>query len=309
MNFKEHYLHTLALNESLQDLQDSTKQFNQLIAKVLLGDFKKTDEIPEPVGDYRLGVDFTVHPKDRASYTKLFTVTPPKASRTVEEDDIGTKGSGNGEIALYWLLSKNYTVEDTRGSDNPDLRVNGVGLEVKAYDTKAFTLGRFGKQSANRQLLSIAFGLKALLDNFSSAPKTSKRPPSLDTFNKFELIKAFEIIMDFDSNSDLKQIAPKYLPISNIYQQINSVVTGLGLVSGNYTAEEGAAAMLRLFLNTKLEKKPGYPGYIVNVTHNGEAKFYKVDEAHIKSLEPGKILDGIKANGAALIVNPDMLFK
>jgi hypothetical protein len=305
MNFKDHFYR---ITESMQELHDSSKQYNQIIAKVLVGDSKKTDQIPAPVGDYDLGVNFTVHPQDKASFAKLYPITPPKESAQVDSDTIGTKASGNGEVALYWLLSKRHSVQDTRGEDNPDLKVDGIGLEVKAYDTKSFGLGRFGNQSANRQLLSIAFGLKALLDTLNPSLKSSKRPPSLDTFNKFELIKAFEIIIDFDSNADLKTIAPKYVPIGNIYQQIDSVLNGLGLTSGNFTAEEGAAAMLRLLLNTKLEKKPGFGGYIVNTRPDGKTDFYKVDKDHINGLTPEQILNGVKANGAALIVNPAILF-
>ena len=112
MNFKEYCFNSHVLRESIQDLQDSSKQYNQLIAKVLVGDPKQTAQIPTPVGDYKLGVNFTVNPQDKASFAKLFPLTPPKGPASVEDDTVGTKGSGNGEIALF---KKPYSRRHKRG--------------------------------------------------------------------------------------------------------------------------------------------------------------------------------------------------
>jgi hypothetical protein len=293
--------------ENIEGLHDASVKYNQVIAKSIFGDMTKVSEIPAPVGDYTVGTNFTVDPKDKQIYTRLFPVTPPKGE--VDTDEVGTKGSGNGEIALYWLLSKKYAVKDMRGNDNPDLLIdNKIGIEVKAYDSKKIGLGRFGNQGSNRKLLSVVFGLKALLDAFTPGQKPSKRPPSLDTFNKDELIKSFELLLGFENNTELKQIAHKYSPLESIYQQINSVITGLDLPQGQFTAVQGAAAMLKLLLKTKLQKKPGFGGYIANVTPEGNCSFYLVDETKINELKPETILDNVNANGATLIVNPHEIF-
>ena len=95
------------------------------------------------------GATFNIQVKgDDLKYWKDFwTLTPPKAGA-----EIGTtsKGSGDGEISLYWLYQysdSGVEARGTQGSDNPDLEFNGVGVEVKAYGKIAHAsakgLGRF----------------------------------------------------------------------------------------------------------------------------------------------------------------------
>ena len=81
--------------------------------------------------DYILGENVNVNGEDGNIFKQLYSVAPPKKNST---DDIGSKGSGHGEVALYWLLSKNNDVQDNRKGGAADLLVNGFGVEVKAYD-------------------------------------------------------------------------------------------------------------------------------------------------------------------------------
>jgi hypothetical protein len=301
------------ITEGIAELHDAEIKYNQVIAKVLFGTKEDVNKIPLPVGDYKIGINFTITKEDKEIYSKLYPIAPPK--QEVDDDVmIGSKGSGNGEIALYWLLSKNHTVKDMRGSDNPDLLIDGsIGVEVKAYDSKKIGLGRFGNQYANRKLLSIIFGLKALLGAITIGQdggkgRTQRQAPSLDTFKKEELIQSFKILLDFDNNNDLKQIAHKYSPIDMIYQQISLVVNGLDLQHGQFTAEQGAAEIIKLLLITKLTKKPGFGGYLANIDSNGQCIFHLVNEDKIKKLDSNIILDNVNANGAGLYVQPDNIF-
>ena len=288
--------------------------YDNVIAKALFGDSTLVGQIPNPAGVYKLGGHYKVDQQDMKVYSALFPVTPPKADQDIDTAVAGTKGSGNGEIALYWLLKKSYTVTDNRSAGKPDLSVidggTEIGVEVKAYDTKIIGLGRFGDQRENRGLLSIVFGLKALLAGLStSAP--AKRTPSLDTFNKEELTSAFETLLLFDGNKQLRDAAAtgNFVPINEIYKQVDSVVAGLGLQSGNYTAEQGAAKMLLAFLTTKLGEKPGFGGFMANVKGNGEIAYHKIpSKQELEKMPSEIILNNVNANGAALLIRADSLF-
>lgn len=288
--------------------------YDNVIAKALFGDSKRIEEIPSPVGDYKLGGQYKVQAEDMKVYSALFPVTPPKADQDIETAAAGTKGSGNGEIALYWLLKKHYQVTDNRSAGKPDLSINEngaeIGVEVKAYDTKVIGLGRFGDQRQNRGILSIVFGLKALLAGLSTSG-TPKRTPSLDTFNKEELTGAFETLLLFDGNKQLREAAStgNFVPINEIYKQVDSVISELSLESGNYTPEQGAAKMLLAFLTTKLEEKPGFGGYMANVKGNGEISYHKIpSKEELNKMAPEVILNNVNANGAALLIRADSLF-
>lgn len=291
-----------------------TASYDNVIAKALFGDSTRVNEIPVPVGDYKLGGNYKVQAEDMKAFSALFPVTPPKADQDLESAAAGTKGSGNGEIALYWLLKKNYQVTDNRSAGKPDLSVNlngiEIGVEVKAYDSKVIGLGRFGDQKHNRGLLSIVFGLKALLAGLSpSGP--AKRTPSLDTFNREELASAFDTLLMFDGNKQLREAAKSgnFVPINEIYKQVDSVISGLGLESGNYTPEQGAAKMLLAFLTTKLKEKPGFGGYMANVKGSGEISYHKIpSKEELEQIAPDVILNNVNANGAALLIRGDSLF-
>ena len=281
----------------------SEVSYEQVISKYI-GD-------AQPLDSYVIGKSTRIqNPEDLKHYKTLFSVTPPKVGKAL--DDAGSKGSGNGEIALYWLLKKTHpSIKDNRDSGKPDLaaNINGteIGLEVKAYDAKKIGLGRFADQKQNRNLLSIVFGIKALLSGLMS--KEFKRPPSLDGFNKEELLNSFEIFAALDKNDELRNISNNFAPIREIYRQIDLVKTALHLES-DYTTLQGAANMLLLFLLTKLRVKPGFGGYMVNVKIGGEIDYHKIpSEQEIRSIDPNIILNNVNANGAALLINLDALFK
>ena len=106
---------------------------------------KSNNNYPFP-GSGGTTFDFQVKPDDMKYWKDFWELTPPKEGET----EGGTKGVGNGEISLYWLYqhsNSSVDVKDTRGSDNPDLMFDGVGVEVKAYPKHngKHGLGRFGQ--------------------------------------------------------------------------------------------------------------------------------------------------------------------
>ena len=300
MSFKEHYY----IQESLAN---GSEQYNTVIARVL-----GTPTVPTPNGTYIVGHNFTVTDKDDLEiFKKLFPVTPPKKKESAQNYTAGTKGSGNGEIALYWLLSKNADVIDTRDSDRPDLSIisapgspmNPIGVEIKSYSpgNTFISLGRFESQKENISLLSIIFGISVLLGGQGS------RPPSLTTFKQEDVVNAFEVIKTVIDDEPLYALAAQYTPIQAIYNQINTVMTALNINPSKFTAEEGAAAMLKAFLETKLDTKPGFGGYVVNITPSGQANFFHITKDRLNELSTKEVLQSVQAKSASLSINVKLL--
>ena len=273
--------------------------YDRIIAKVLTGD--QNGEIPQPSKVYTVGQNVNLSGEDERIFSKLYPISPPKSGK--EFDSAGSKGSGNGEIGIYWLLSRGHKVEDTRGSDNPDLVVDGsIGLEVKAYDATTITLGRYGSDKDNIAILGVVFGISALVGTFQGG----KRTAGTMTFNTPELLEAFNRLSDFDQ-SDLREIAGEYALIQNIYNNIDSVKKAL-FIQDQITPEHGTAEMLRRLIGTKLAKKPGIGGYIVNVSQKGSIKYTQITQDTIDNLSDEQLLKGVSTNQGALNIITNTLF-
>jgi len=273
--------------------------YDKVIAKALTGD--ENGEVPQPSQVYEIGKDINLSGEDEKIFSKLYPISPPKSGKDI--DSAGSKGSGNGEIAMYWLLSKGHTVEDTRGSDNPDLLIDGTtGLEVKAYETTKMTLGRYGSDKDNIAILGVVFGVSTLVSTFQGG----KRTAGTMTFNTTELLEAFKHMSDFDQ-SDLRNIADQYSVIKNIYNNIDTVKKALH-IEGEITPKHGTAEMLRRLLTSKLSKKPGIGGYLVNVNQKGNIKYTQITEDLINELSDEQLLKGVSTNQGALNILTNTLF-
>jgi len=243
----------------------------------------------KPVGNYSLE-NLKILPEDMPAYTELFAKAPPTATGVDN-----SKNSGNGELALFWLLNNGKnTVQDTRGGSKPDLTVNGYGVEVKAISDNWINLGRFGSQNANLKLLSILFGLDMILN--ITGEKT-KRPPSLEDFDKDQLIKAFESVSVLDKLQELRNLS--FVPIKNLYSQVDYLLRELNLISGKFNATEGAARILLKVLKQKLTIKPGVgpgkPGYIANCDVSGKIDIHIITQEKIDKLSNDQALNNIRA--------------
>jgi len=239
-------------------------------------------------------------------WKSFWELTPPKEGQT----EGGTKGVGNGEISLYWLYqysNNNIDVKDTRGSDNPDLKFNGVGVEVKAYDkhTGKQGLGRFGQDVKQLKLLGIIFGIRALVKAFQPRQEGKKRAPKNVnplTWDGGNLLNAFEILDEL-KGIDLRELAERY----DVFEKIASNMIFLKEALGEYsTPEEGAKKMAVEFVRPKLGRKPGPGGFLVNVLPNGDCKFWQIDYNRV--LENEDSLKHIKAVQGSMQLDFDQLF-
>jgi hypothetical protein len=275
--------------------------YDNLIRKVL--GVKEGEDIPKPRGKYTLK-DSTfmeqVSSEDKSEFDKLYNVAPPKKGETEGE----TKGVGNGEVALYWLYQ--YSGNDVkigRSGDDPDLFINGKGVEVKAYKSHVgkIGLGRFGTDRDNLQLLSIIFGIKALSEVLGSKEKGPAINPT--NFKGTDLIPAFEQLLELERIPDLERLASQYNVFATIKQNIDTVNSEL---NNPTESKEGARAMAAKMVESKLSRKPGDGNYLANVLPNGSIKFFKIEFEKLESNE--NLLDNFSAKQSAIYLDLGKIF-
>jgi hypothetical protein len=268
------------------------------IGSVLTSTFK--DNIPKPSFTPTLGENFNLSGEDARVFAELFEKTPSKSN-----GDTQTKGSGNGEVSVYWLFSQSgHNVVDERGSDKPDLKIDNIGVEVKAYDSSVVTLGKFAKDKESLRLLNIVFGFKALVSTLEG----NKKEANPANFTDKDLVQAFDLMFEFSKNEELRTMAEKngFNIITELYNKINNVKSSLNLQSDDSKA--AAAAILRQLAINKLERKPGIPGYILNVKKNGIGVFHKITKEAVENASDATILDSIKINQAQIDMNFQKIF-
>jgi hypothetical protein len=291
------------IKEGLKKLSEGTEEeiYDNVIKKAL--GLKENEPIPTPAGNYTLKdstFSIQVDSRDKSTFDKLYNVAPPKKG----EDEGETKGVGNGEVALYWLYQySNNTVEVGRAGDDPDLFINGKGVEVKAYKSHVgkIGLGRFGADKENLQLLSVVFGIKALSEALGSKQEKSTINPT--NFKGSDLIPAFEQLIQLEKIPDLETLASQYSIFSTIKQNIDTLNQSL---NSPKDAKEGAQAMAYKMVESKLGRKPGNGGYLANVLKNGDIKFFKIELDKVKDNEG--LLDNFAAKQSAIYLDFGKIF-
>jgi len=239
------------------------------------------EPIPRVKGTYpwsgKGGATFNIQVKsdDLKHWKDFWTLTPPKVG-----EEIGTtsKGSGDGEISLYWLYQHSNTanVRGTQGADNPDLEFNGVGVEVKAFGAKtahasAKGLGRFASDKPQLDALGILFGFQKLI--VALEPKASGKFPadiSPGNFHAHQLIGAFEILQQL-LDVDLDALGAQYSLFNDIKMRLDSLKAKIGEWD---SPEDGARKMTVYFMSPKVGRKPGDGGFLVNVKKDGSCRFW-----------------------------------
>jgi hypothetical protein len=284
------------------ELNEEDETYDKVIKNVL-----KVDTIPQVKGNYALGKDTNIDGEDAKIFKLLYPVSPPKKGKEI--DTAGSKGTGNGEISMYWLFAyqNGHTAKGTQGGGKPDLEIDGKGVEVKAYDSSRITLGRFGSDKSNIDLLNTLFGLDALVSTIEKTGDKDKKASSLN-FAKSDIIRAFTTLQDFSTNKDLRDLSSKYPLIGNIYSKIDDLNNQLGLQQGA-KVEDYAGTLVKRILLKKFSEKPGFGGYIVNITENGSLKFIQVTEEKIKNADNKNTLDNTFINQGSIIINPEGLLK
>ncbi len=279
----------VSLNEEGQ-----SESYNKII-------INKLGSLPIPVGDYELGKNVNVSGEDAKIFKELYSLSPPKKGST---EDVGSKGSGNGEVAMYWLLSKNYNIQDSRKGGDPDLLIDGnIGLEVKSYDSERMALGRFGSDKENIELLNSIFGLYSLITTLEH--KQLNKANALN-FSSKELIEAFKEVSNFSKEDNLRELDFPF--IKNIYDNVDKVLLQLDIESHDFPPEEASAKMLNKLLLKKLITKPRLNGFIVNVDINGNIEYHHVTEEKVNALTPDQLNSYVSANQGTLNIYPDKLF-
>jgi len=265
--------------EPKKDASTTDPLYDAIIRKKLnLGD---DEPIPRAKGTYKWpgqgGATFNIQVESEdMKYRNLFwNLTPPKAGAA-----IGTtsKGSGDGEISLYWLYQhSNSGVEarGTQGSDNPDLEFNGVGVEVKAYGKIAHAsakgLGRFSSDKPQLDALGILFGFQKLI--VALVPNEKGKFPadiSPSNFHAHQLVGAFETLQQL-LEVDLEQLGEIYSLFKDIKTRLDSLKSKIGEWKD---PEDGARKMTIYFMSPKVGRKPGDGGFLVNVKDDGDCRFW-----------------------------------
>jgi hypothetical protein len=289
----ENFMGEIIINEAQID-------YNIRIRKAL--DLKEGDKIPTCNTPLSLGDDFNLGGEDEEIWKRLYSILPLK-----KDSEIPTAGAGKGEIATYWAFEYNvnrHNVTDSRKGEDPDLTIDGIGCEIKSYETSNITLGKFAGDKANVALLN---SVVSLLTVFSKFDKDSEVTINSGNFKGRDIIPAFEIMAMFEKNKQLRDIdvfEPLYARIDSLYSKLELEL--------NASPQEGAARLLKQILKTKLLKKPRMGkdvGYILNVSENGQGKFYTINDAVVDAIEASNILDGVYVSSSELGMNFNKLFR
>jgi len=226
-------------------------------------------------------------------WKELYSVSPPKAGET----EGGSKGSGNGELALYWFLKPtNLSIQDNRTAEAgaADLIIKGdgkdIGIEVKSYTTsRILKIGKFSKndtpdQKNNNLCLDTIFGLDTLFST-SNAKSNAIKSGNLSNFNFknnknacLSLLKITELITD--------TALANYNIFENIKDKIKQVFEYLNFKTVKASEENAGILANRLLYRLLIEKltvKPGDGGFFVNVDNMGNIQWLKVDFEKIEN--------------------------
>tara|TARA_R100001377_G_scaffold22653_1_gene12139 strand:- start:68 stop:1075 length:1008 start_codon:yes stop_codon:yes gene_type:complete len=298
------------INELLEEkslLTEGSKLYDDVILNALYGKDLEGKSVPISKNKYKFGgnstFDIQVQSDDLETWKKLWSIKPPKSGKEV--GSAGSLGVGNGEISLYWLYQYSNSGTDVtmgREGDDPDLRFNGKGVEVKAYDkhTGLLGLGRFGADKENLRLLGLIFGLNNLTKVLGKGEVIKSINPT--NFKGIDLIPAMENVIKL-KNIDLGDLASSYPLFATIKNNIDSLVGSLGDFN---TPEEGAANMAHQLVTTKLERKPGTGGYLASLKESGDIRFFAIDLEKLKTNDD--FLSNFQSKQSSLGLNFDQLF-
>jgi hypothetical protein len=288
-------------------IKDALKKANKLTPNGDIPQVKKNNP------SYILGANENVNGDDAEIFKILYPIAPRKKNQDIES--AGSKGSGHGEIALYWLFAYQnppQPVSGNPGLGKADLIIDGKGVEVKAYNSKSMTFGRIGSDYENLELLNTLFGLQALLSSIDLTIDNNKQANSL-RFSKKDIVQSFETLQKFNENDKLKNLSEEYPLIKLVYSKIEKITDVLTKdpnikFQADYTAEKAAASLMKNILRKKIIEKMGEKGgFIVNVDSDGKLIYYKIDPSLIAKIPDEKILK-MSINQGALNFNPEDLF-
>jgi hypothetical protein len=309
----------IKLSKILKEVMEQEEQDNVAVESrydKVIKDALKVDQVPLVKGKYKLGQSGTVDSSDMSIFKKLYPITPPKSDKEI--GTAGTRGSGNGEIALYWLLQgSGYDVKDSRGKSSPDLTVNGsTGVEVKSSDNKYIDLGRYARLDSITNLLNSLFSIYETLQDvpdLEESPALSKNKTKTINSANFSIdnIKdATNLVIDFYNQIKKDKDLISIPVIKNLYNKIRILFDQTPKEIDKHSSETLSAGLLRILFIGILREKPGIGGYIANVQENGKIQYFKVTEESIKGITDDKILAKAAVNAAHsfLKIKPELFF-
>ena len=276
--------------------------YDGVIKKAL--NIEDTEEIPQVQNSYKLGESITLSGEDAEIFKKLYPIAPPKKDKGIES--AGSKGSGNGEIAVYWLFAhqQGHTAKDARGSGNPDLIIDNIGTEIKALDsTKKIAIGRIGSYTESLNDLNVLMGIDALSIEFKSSGK-KQTPPNAFNATVDDIIQACRHSLEVYNNSELRDIGKVFNIdfISSMYNRLDKLIEKYKPKS----SEELAADILKGFITQKFSSKPGIPGYIVNVSSGGNLEYTYITQEKINNLDKDNILNNAELRQGSLVFKSNL---
>jgi len=300
--------------KEVMEQEEQNKVASETQYDIVIKNALKVDQIPLVKEEYKLGDDGKVKSPDSEIFKQLYKISPPKSDKEI--GSAGTKGSGNGEIALYWLFkyqTPSISAEDSRGSDNPDLIIDRHGVEVKSMDSSDLSLGRYGGEDY-KEILLLLNDIFSLYAVSSLVAHKKKRIPILSNFNQDELIEALKSVIELHNNEKLKEFKDAFPVIGNLYKKTQIIFDKLSL-KGTFDEKKAGGAVLKMLLKEKLRRKlnldSGKPGYIVNIKSDGDLKYYKVTLDDIDKIDDNDIMTSNKvtAKQSSLTIKPEQLFK
>jgi hypothetical protein len=246
--------------------------FNNIILKTLKVKSMPTHELyPLQTTDNLL-----LSEKDKKIFDTLYSATD------------GSKATGNGEIAVYWLFGGYQQINSNqggvnglgeKGADAPDIQIGpdpSQGLvEIKSYkNLNDISLGKFKDDKENRYLLSILLGSHVLTTAIKGSFGKKDRPVTVDVFSSREIIEAFmsfkttrTLLEQLKANSSTSPLFNTVGILEQIFATTGHLMTELS-ISSKDQPEKMANSLLRKFAENKLLRKPGLkPGCgIINIT-------------------------------------------
>ena len=264
------------------------------------------DKVPLVYGTYNLHpytYSITVDPLDLSTFQHIYELSPPIAGQT----DGNSKGSGKGELALYWLFQHQQIpieCEDARSKSSPDLKLYGeIGCEVKSYSdhTRKIQLGRFGEDRENVKLLNIIFSFYFMSTQMVvGGPK--KKEVTCTNFRSKELLEAFKKVYEFITTTDSKV---EQGILAQMRSNVNMLIKELDYPS---TAEDATHRMLFKLIHSKLYKKPGDKGYMVNVKKDGDIHLFYIDFEKLNNIDSFTLFNSVEITQCAIQLNFNNIF-
>ncbi len=220
----------------------------------------------------------TILNSDIETFKQLYQIHPSKAI-------------GFGEVSLKWLFSPNSTTN--HGGSNADLIIQENKCEVKSYNNhfNKMPLGRFKEDKESRFILNNIF-------SFYNVTQDNKKFISETNFNIEDLKNSYEVLLNTSKSVFYNREIP-YL--SKIYDKSLEI---LAAVTGSSTEELSKNLMVKI-ISTKLHKKPGHDGYVINLipTNPCDIYVYKIDLDKLQHLSYDDLKDNIGVASGTIELN------